>query len=496
MSGAPLKRLTVLDAPFLLQEQNIPTLYSNIGAIFEFTGEPPSPDELRRYIAGRLERVPRFRQRIVDSPLRMSRPYWVDDPEFTLDYHVRWVAIGRGEEELRRFASALFSQRLDRAKPLWELVLVCGYAEDRFAVVYKAHHAQSDGSSFVDIGYGLFEPRPDARWGDEPAKWSPRERPSAVRLTLTEVADLGRVLRAKVQVLGRTMARPRHSARRAWPIMKGLAYLCFSLLPRRGHTPLNGQSGAHREIAWVRGDQERYRAIQRALGATLNDVYLGVVAGALRRWLERHGSDPQAAQVWAMVPVSRRHRRERGQLGNRLAAVRLRLPVGEPDAVRRVEAVRDGMAKLKFSPQVVAAETFTRVNGALPAPLLARASTSEFSPNAFTLIPSSVKGVSFPGYMMGRELVNVFAVPFVPDRHAVATTIATYNGHADIGVVADRRLMPDVTEFRDDLAAGFEDLARRYEAEARRHPRSRGSGPRGRADRRAAAGSRGVTRLA
>lgn len=466
MSAQRPRRLAVLDAPFLLHERRIPTLNASIGAVFEIEGPPPDADELRRYIAGRLERLPRFRQRVIDSPLRIGRPYWVDDPEFRLDYHVRSTAIGRGEEELRRFASALFSQRLDQSKPLWELWLVSGYADDRFALVYKAHHSQSDGASFVDIGYGLFEPRRDAPWG-QPEPWSPSKPPSAARLTAAELADLGRVLRAKAGVGVRWLRRPRHSARRAWPILKALAYLVSALLPSRHRTPLNGPSGRHHELAWVRGDHERYRAIQWPLRATLNDVYLSVVAGALRRWLADRGCDPAETRVWAMVPVSRRHRRERGRLGNRLAAVRLRLPVAEPDPVRRVEVVRDRMTELKFSPQVVAAETFTRMNGALPAPLLARASTSEFSPNAFNLIPSSVKGVSFPGYMMGRELLAVLPIPFVPDRHAVATTIATYNGHADIGIVADRALMPDVTTFGAYLEAAFEELAAGYQPAVR-----------------------------
>src|SRR6478736_6177692 len=189
-SGRHLDRLTAVDASFLSNESS--SSHMHVGAILIFEGPPPLYVDLVEHVRGRLSQVPRFRQRIVVPPLEAGRPLWADDVNFNLTYHIRHTGLPEpgGEEELRQLAARVFSQQLDRSKPLWELWLVQGLERDRFAILTKTHHAAVDGIAGVDIGTVLFDLEPIP--GPAPVEdgWQPQPQPSTTDLIARGATEL------------------------------------------------------------------------------------------------------------------------------------------------------------------------------------------------------------------------------------------------------------------------------------------------------------------
>ena len=160
MTQHHLDRLSSIDASFLTNESS--ASHMHVGGILIFEGPPPAYDDFVEHLRARLSLVPRFRQKLATPPLQTGRPFWVDDPSFNLTYHLRHTALPApgGEDELRRLAGRVFSQQLDRSKPLWEVWLVQGLERNRFALLSKTHHALVDGVSGVDISTVLFDVKP------------------------------------------------------------------------------------------------------------------------------------------------------------------------------------------------------------------------------------------------------------------------------------------------------------------------------------------------
>src|SRR3954452_21443312 len=190
MAQDHLDRLTAIDASFLHQETAVSHMH--VGAITIFEGPPPRYEEITEALRGRLHLVPRYRQKLVVPPLATGRPLWVDDPDFNLEYHVRRTALPHpgSEEQLFNLASRIFSQQLDRSKPLWELWVVEGLAEGGFVLISKTHHAMVDGISGVDIATVLFDLEPVPRDVDHPDEpWQPSRAPGTVDLLAAGARD-------------------------------------------------------------------------------------------------------------------------------------------------------------------------------------------------------------------------------------------------------------------------------------------------------------------
>ena len=453
-----LDRLSSIDASFLTNETS--SSHMHVGAVLIFEGPPPSYEDFAEQVRGRLPLVPRFRQKLAVPPLEAGRPLWVDDPCFNLSYHVRHTALPEpgDEDQLRRLAGRVFSQQLDRSKPLWEVWLVQGLERNRFALISKTHHAMVDGVAGVDISTVLFDvkPVPDPVPADE--AWEPGPAPRGTTLIAHGIADAaGAPLRLAERVAG-AVRHPEATARSLAHRVEALGEVVWQFADPAPDVPLNTEIGSHRRFVWSRAELATFKRIKDALGGTVNDVVLAVVSGALRNWLIERGIRTEGLELRALVPVSIRDADDRGGLGNRIAAMRGPLPVYAADPVTRLEIVRSAMEDLKQSKQALGAEVISRFNDFAPPTLLAQASRINFSTRLFNLIVTNVPGPQIPLYLLGRELEDIFPVAFLPENHALAIAIMSYNGRINFGLLADYDSLPDVDEVASGLGDALEEL--------------------------------------
>jgi diacylglycerol O-acyltransferase / wax synthase len=461
--GRHLDRLTALDASFLSNESS--SSHMHIGGILIFEGPPPRYVDLVEHVRGRLSQVPRFRQRLVVPPLEAGRPLWADDVNFNLTYHIRHTALPDpgGEAQLKRLAGRVFSQQLDRSKPLWELWLAQGLEDDRFAILTKTHHAMVDGVSGVDLGTVLFELEPVPEPAEVNDDWVPQKEPGTTELVARGISD---AVAAPIKIAERAVAavrRPETTARKAVEALEGLSEIVTAFADPAPDVPLNQPIGPHRRYVWASSELATFKRIKDGLGGTVNDVVLAVVTGSLRSWLHRRGVRTEGLELRALVPVSIRDEDERGNLGNRIALMRGPLPVYVEDPVRRLRVISDEMAGLKRSKQALGAEVISRFNDFAPPTLLAQASRINFTTRLFNTIVTNVPGPQLPLYVLGRELQQVYPVAFLPPNHALAVAIMSYNGKVGFGLLADYDSMEDV----ESIAAGINESLAELEAAAR-----------------------------
>jgi diacylglycerol O-acyltransferase len=453
-----LDRLSSVDASFLSNESS--SSHMHVGAVLIFEGPPPRYEDFLEHVRSRLELVPRFRQRLVFPPFEAGRPLWADDHAFNLSYHVRHTALPSpgSEGQLRRLTGRVFSQALDRSKPLWELWLVQGLERNRFALLSKTHHALVDGVAGVDISTVLFDVKPVPEPAEAEQKWLPNPEPSTVELLARGVADVASVPLKAAERLAAAIQHPEAAARRVGEGLEALSEVAWNFANPAPDVPLNVEIGTHRRFIWARSELATFKRIKDALGGTVNDVVLAVVTGALRKWLDRRGIRTEGLELRALVPVSIRAEDERGHLGNRIAAMRGPLPVYVEDPVRRLQVVREAMGELKESKQALGAEVISRFNDFAPPTLLAQASRINFSTRLFNLIVTNVPGPQIPLYVLGRELEEVFPVAFLPENHALAIAIMSYNGRINFGLLADYDAMEDVEKISEGITASLDEL--------------------------------------
>ena len=452
-------RLSAVDAAFLHQEKQ--ASHMHVGALVMFEGPAPTHEEFMEAIGSRLPRVPRYRQKLAFPRFEMGRPFWIDDPQFNLEYHVRHTGLPSPgtPDQLRRLAGRIFSQRLDRSKPLWEVWLVQGLDDGGFALISKTHHSLVDGISGVDISTVLFDlERHPAETDAAQDGWMPMPEPSQANLIGEGVKGL---IRTPADLAGRALgalSRPGRTAGELREVIEGLGEVAWAGLNPAPDVPLNVPIGPHRRIWWVQSRLQDFKDIKNALGGTVNDVVLAVVAGALGRWLRSRGVRTEGLELRALVPVSIRSEDERGQLGNRIAAMRGPLPVYAEDPLERIRIVREAMEGLKESKQALGAEVISGLQDFAPPTLLAQASRLNFSTRLFNLIVTNVPGPQFPLYMLGREMLEIVPIAFLPEDHALAIAIMSYNGKVDFGLLGDYDAIPDIDSIGKLLEEALQEL--------------------------------------
>jgi diacylglycerol O-acyltransferase / wax synthase len=476
-----LDRLTSIDAAFLHSEGT--ASHMHIGAVLIFDGPPPEFDEYLNHVRGRLHRVPRYRHKLATPPLETGRPLWVDDPSFNLEYHVRHTGLPSPgtEDQLLQLAARIASQQLDRTKPLWESWLVEGLAPvlpsepERFALIFKTHHSLVDGVSGVDLATVLLDldnqPAPPSA---DLQPWQPKPEPTGVDLV---VAGLRGAVSTTAGILVRAIAaatRPTSSLNLIRDAAEGLGEIVWAGLNPAPHTPLNVEIGPHRRFSIVRQRLDDYKEVKNAFGGTVNDVVLTVVSGALAEWLHGRGIQTEGLELRALVPVSVRTRHQHNQLGNRLTAMRGPLPVYIADPVTRLKFVRKTMDGLKESKQAVGARTLTAVNNLAPPTILAQASRVNFSTRLFNLIVTNIPGPQFPLFLLGRRLQDLLPVAFLPEHHALAIAIMSYQGKIEFGLLGDFDALPDI----DVIAEGIDDALAQLVTAARGGTPSQAAVPR------------------
>ena len=447
-----LDRLTPIDASFLHQESG--QSHMHIGGLMVVEGPPPATSELLEQIRQRLHLVPRYRHKLASTPLDSGRPVWVDDPNFNLDYHIRHTALPApgGWEQLCALTARIFSQQLDRSKPLWEMWLIEGLEDDRFALITKTHHSLVDGIGGVDLATVLFDLSPDPpALKNSGRAWMPHEEPGTPQLF---AAGARSAVRAGVELAERAfsaMTHPERSFARAREVAEGLGEVIWATLNPAPETPLNVPIGPHRRYYGIAASLDDFKTVKNAFGGTVNDVVLAVVTGALRNFLIARGRRVEGVEMRALVPVSVRAESERGEVGNRIVAVRSPLPVYISDPIQRLEFVSREMDGLKESKQALGAEAIAGAQNFAPPTILAQASRLNFSTRLFNLIVTNVPGTQFPLYVLGRELLEAYPIAFLPENHALAIAILSYNGHMNFGLLGDFDALPDLDAIRTNI---------------------------------------------
>jgi WS/DGAT/MGAT family acyltransferase len=452
-------RLSLLDAD-LLDREDKSGLHAHVASVLVFEGAAPTIEELTDHVVGRLDLVPRYRQKLAEIPYGQGRPVWVDDHFFNPGYHVRHAALPRPGDDraLARLAGRLFSQRLDRTKPLWELWLVEGVQGERFALVGKTHHALVDGVEDLDLTTVLFDAQPDAsRHPAPPSTWVARPAPSRAELLAGALAERASDPAEAVRGVEELLRLPRALAgdlRRRLSGVGALAWLGGDPPPR---TPLNVAIGPHRRYAWVDGDLERFRAIKTALGGTVNDVVLTAVAGALGRYLRAQGHDTDGLVLRAMVPVWAPA--DLGRTSSRVEPVWAPLPVGIVDPRERFAEISQAMDGLKESGRAVDARILTELAGFAPSTIISQAARLQARARFANLTITNVPGPQSPLFLLGRRLEAIYPVVPLSDRQALGIAVMSYCGRLGFGLLADYDAVPDLDQIVAELEAAIEELA-------------------------------------
>jgi diacylglycerol O-acyltransferase / wax synthase len=462
MPQGHLERLTAFDTSFLANEKA--NGHMAIGAVLMFEGPPPDHEDFLTHICSRVHMLPRLRQRLAYPPLQLGTPFWIDHPEFDIHDHVRWIRLPEPgtERQFEELVGELLAPPLDRSKPLWQLNVVEGFDDDRFAIVYKTHHAMADGISAVDIGMLLFDVEPRSEPDRTEVDWKPGATPSGGALLGRAFHGIAASLRRCGAWLRRAFDNPSRAARRAGDGLIGLWEVTWNLARPAPKVPFNRPIGPERSFFWATFDLADFKRVKNALGGTVNDVSLTVASGAIRRWLQDRDVEVDGLELKALVPVSIRTENEHGELGNKLTAMRGPLPVGIGDPAKRLRFVSDAMDGLKDSKQPLGAEALWGLNDWFrdfaPPFLLSPTAGINFSTRLFNMLVTNFPGPQVAFYVLGRQLTHIHPVGFLARNHALAIAILSYNGQVSFGVLADPAAIPDAARIRDHFASCVEEL--------------------------------------
>jgi diacylglycerol O-acyltransferase len=449
-------------------------IHVHVGATIIVEGTAPSYDQLIAHVEKRLELVPRFRQRIVKIPLGIENPVWGDDPSFDVRRHVRHISVPRPGrlDQLRDLVGRVMSEPLDMSRPLWQLYLVEGLS-GRHAYISKTHHALVDGVAAVDVGTILLDTTKRGTRIKAPEKpWDPDEPSPTMLLTQAASDRVRKPLRAAGRAARNAVTMPAQTAARVLRTAEAFTGLA-SGGPRVPRSSLNVRIGRDRRVAWARTDLDRMkRARSIAEGSTVNDVILSVAAGALRNFLERRG-DKLPDYLVALVPVSIRRPNEKGELGNRISTIMVRLPLHEPDPRKRLEQLRDETRRLKESDNARAASLLIEATGWAPPTINRLLSSAMARPLIFNLVVSNVPGPQQHLYLLGRRIKEIYPfVPLSPQNHALSIGLISYDGRIYFGLAADHDVVPDL----DHLAGALREALREQpvpRAKPKRKPKSK-----------------------
>jgi WS/DGAT/MGAT family acyltransferase len=464
-----MDRMSAQDAIFLhIENENNPM---HIGSVAILEGPAPRHGDLVRTVVRKLHLVPRYRQRVRFVPLEIGRPVWVDDPCFQVLYHVRHTAVPPpgGDDELRNLAGRLLAQHLDRQRPLWEIWMVEGLRDGRWALVSKTHHCMVDGVAGTDLVSLIFDHSRRPRQHRE-VPWAPEREPDDLRLVADAWLDrLAEPLRQLADLPG-LLGPPLRHPREALDLLGALAreWLMPAAMPRS----LNGLVGPHRRWAWVKASLADVREIRRALGGTVNDVVLAAVTRGHRDLLLSRGEPVEGRVVRTLVPVSVRAEGERGIANNRVSGLFPDLPVGVADPVERLAAIGARMSALKDSRQAEVGDALIGLADLAPALWLAVGGRIGVNTpqRAVQTVTTNVRGPRKALYVAGSRLLDYY--PYVPIGGSLRLNVAifSYAGELNFGITGDYDSVPDLDVFCAGVQKGMAELMTRARRRARGRP--------------------------
>jgi WS/DGAT/MGAT family acyltransferase len=458
--------LTYLDASFLALETR--TSHMHVAGVALFNSAPlKGPDggidfdRIKAHILSKLQYIPRYRQRLDWVPYN-RHPVWIDDDQFDFEYHVRHTSLPRpgSDTQLKALAGRIVSTPLDRNKPLWELWVVEGVDEDRFAIIAKIHHCMIDGLSGVDLTTILLNVIPTSEIEEAP-EWTPRPAPTPSQLAVSEMAHATRRLIDRLTNLSETVRDGKDLADRTMDkSAAALSSLRSGWLTTSDRTPLNPDIGPNRRFDWTDLPLADLKEVKNKLGGSLNDVVLSITAGAIRRFLiEERGYDVSETAFRVMNPVSTRRADQKGALGNQVAMWLIDLPIEEPDAVVRHQLIKERTLNLKKSNQALGAATLVEISSGTPITLLSLANRvvgSRMRP--FNMTVTNIPGPQFPMYLLEAEMLANY--PMVPlwAQHGLGIALFSYNGRLLWGIHADYDTFPDSDVFLKAIHASYTEL--------------------------------------
>jgi len=466
MSDFHYELLTYLDASFLALETR--TSHMHVAGVALFDAAPLKGEDggidfnrIKAHILSKLQYIPRYRQRLEWVPYN-RHPVWVDDDQFSFEYHVRHTSLPRPgtDGQLKALAGRIVSTPLDRHKPLWELWVVEGLDDDRFAIIAKIHHCMIDGLSGVDLTTILLNVIPTSDIEETPA-WTARPAPSPSQLAVSEAARATRRLIDRLTNLSETVRDGRDLADRTMDkSAAAISSLRSGWLTASDRTPLNPDIGPNRRFDWTDLPLVELKLIKNKLGGSLNDVVLSIAAGAIRTFLiEARGYDVAETAFRVMNPVSTRRADQRGALGNQVAMWLIDLPIDEADPFARYQLIKERTLNLKKSNQALGAATLVEISSGTPITLLSLANRvvgSRMRP--FNMTVTNIPGPQFPMYLLESEMLANY--PMVPlwAQHGLGIALFSYNGRLLWGIHADYDTLPDSDVFLRAIHDAFTEL--------------------------------------
>lgn len=454
--------LTALDTEFLYAETPITPMH--VGGLSTYRAAPWLDARgririgpLRTHILAKLADVPRLHQRPVWPPGHAGRPHWVEDPGFDVRRHVHPLHLRAGstDDDLLDVAAELFRTQLDRRRPLWELWFIDGLSDGRAAVVEKIHHSLVDGIGGVDVAMMLLDLTPDA-----PLPAPPHPAPADVRSPLALLADAARAAASEPFVLGRDVAsmavHPLRTAGRAWRLGQAAASVAGELVAPR--SSLNRRVGTHRFYRVVRRSLPDVRAAGRVLGGTVNDVVLTAVTAGFHELFSVHDESLRGAPLHALVPVSVRAAHEHQDLGNRVAAMLVPLPIAETETRARFDEVLREVRRAKRRHQVELAAAVVSAADHMPEPLLAAMGRLVHHQPLVNVVVTNVPGPPVPLYLRGAECLEMFPLCPLARNTAISVGILSYGDALTLGLWGDSDRVPDLPLLIEAIEDSFDDL--------------------------------------
>ena len=460
-----MERLSGLDASFLYFETPSMHMHVAMTAIFDPSTMPGGYEfgKIKDFIASRLHLVPPFRRRVVEVPFRLNHPIWVEDPHFDLDYHIRRIGAPSpgGHRELADLAGQIASTPLDRSRPLWELYVVEGLADGNIGVITKMHHCAVDGVSGAELMVNLFDLEPEGRELEPPEDRVPEPIPSDLDLVRHAVVSRTRRTLGLLPLLGTTARTVSTLVSRHRDPEAVVGAVPLTAPP----TPWNASVTPHRRMSFTRVSLDDVKAIKNAVGCTVNDVVLGLMAGTLRRYLEEHDAFTPDQPLIAVCPVSVRAEDERGQMNNKVSAMFTSLATHVDDPLERLRTINKVTRGAKEDHNALGAhllqdwaEHAAPTTFALAARLYSSMNISNRHRPIHNVVISNVPGPPFPLYYAGAKLQYTLPMGPVMEGAGLNITVLSYMDHVDIGFMACRELVPDVWSLTDHVAAAMDEL--------------------------------------
>ena len=487
-----MQQLSGLDTSFLSMETHNQTGHVGSLTLYDARGLPEGSlyRAMQEKLPDRLHLLGPFRRRLVEVPLGLDHPYWIEDPAFDLDFHLRHIAVpapGNGEQ-LAELVARLASRPMDRSRPLWELYVIEGLDNGLTALYVKIHHCTIDGVSGVELTSTLLDRTPEGDAVAPPSKpWKPEPIPTDAEMLLRGIGGLalqpGKAIRFGTRVaqnlpgvaeflgpwLGLTGALP-------WPLGRKNDQVDAPAIPQTPapRTPLNGSITPHRRFAFASLSLEQAKTVKRAFGTTLNDVVMAISSTALRRYLADRDQLPVEPLI-AMVPVSVRSAGDTSASSNRVSSVLSDLATHLDDPVARLMRIHEAMASAKRMQEAVPADLLqdftqfaTPALAAQAARIAARTRIADRMNPPFNVVISNVPGPREPLYCGGARMLTFYPVSTVTDGQGLNITVQSYLDHLDFGLIACRELVPDLWKLMGYFAEALEELVKLAEVRTSR----------------------------